>query len=159
MADHVRKAALDLHRVSSNSSRQTVTSVKTNITLDNCEIPTRFGKPISLPTFVKTNPHLKNKELSVGQKQYLWGIARIYSMSQMKSQVQQQYQTLLDYEFKKRTQRMGISEREKIKEMKDYLRYKKFIKNYDQVGEISYMFKQNVRVSSKLFSMAVLYIV
>jgi hypothetical protein len=30
-------------------------------------------------------------------------------------------------------QRLGISEREKIKEMKDYLRYKKFIKNYDQV--------------------------
>ena len=49
-------------------------------------------------------------------------------------QVQQQYQTLLDYEFRKRMQRMGISEREKVKEMKDYLRYKKFIKNYDQVS-------------------------
>jgi hypothetical protein len=47
--------------------------------------------------------------------------------------VQQQYQTLLDYEFKKRMERLGITEREKIKEMKDYLRYKKFIKNYNQV--------------------------
>ena len=28
---------------------------------------------------------------------------------------------------------MGITEREKMKEMKDYLRYKKFIQNYDQV--------------------------
>ncbi|CAB3978070.1 Hypothetical predicted protein [Paramuricea clavata] len=132
MADHVRKAAVQLHRAPSNSSRQTVSSNKTDTTLDSSEIPTRFGKPINLPTFVKTNPHLKNKELSMGQKQYLWGIARIYSMSRMKSQVQQQYQTLLNYEFKKRMQRLGISEREKIKEMKDYLRYKKFIKNYDQ---------------------------
>lgn len=47
--------------------------------------------------------------------------------------VQQQYQALLDYEFKKRLHRKGICEREKIKEMKDYLRYKKFIQNYDQV--------------------------
>jgi hypothetical protein len=87
MADHVRKAAVQLHRVSSNTSRQAVSSIKTDSTLDSCEIPTRFGKPVNLPSFVKSNPHLKNKELSMGQKQYLWGIARIYSMSHMKSQV------------------------------------------------------------------------
>jgi hypothetical protein len=56
--------------------------------------------------------------------------------------VQQQYQALLDYEFKKRTERMGISEREKIKEMKDYLRYKKFIKNYNQVLKVDELSKQ-----------------
>ena len=133
MADHVRKAAAQLHRASSSSSQQTATSNRTQAKQINPETPTRFGKPINLPAFVKTNPHLKNKQLSMGQKQYLWGIARIYSMSHMKSQVQQQYQTLLDYEFRKRMQRMGISEQEKVKEMKDYLRYKKFIKNYDQV--------------------------
>ena len=87
MADHVRKAAVQLHRVSSNTSRQAVSSIKTDLTLDSSEIPTRFGKPVNLPSFVKSNPHLKNKELSMGQKQYLWGIARIYSMSHMKSQV------------------------------------------------------------------------
>ena len=87
MADHVRKAAVQLYRVSSNSSRQTVRSNKTDSIADDFERPNRFGKPINLPSFVKTNPHLKNKELSMGQKQYLWGIARIYSMSQMKSQV------------------------------------------------------------------------
>jgi hypothetical protein len=87
MADHVRKAAVQLHRVSSNTSRQAVSSIKTDSTLDSSEIPTRFGKPVNLPSFVKSNPHLKNKELSMGQKQYLWGIARIYSMSHMKSQV------------------------------------------------------------------------
>ena len=87
MADHIRKAAAQLHRVSSNSSRQTIGSFKTGSTLDNSEIPTRFGKPVNLPTFVESNPHLNNKELSMGQKQYLWGIARIYSMSHMKSQV------------------------------------------------------------------------
>jgi hypothetical protein len=87
MADHVRKAAVQQQRVSSNSSRQTVSSNKTDTTLNDSEIPTRFGKPINLPTFVKSNPHLKNNELSMGQKQYLWGIARIYSMSRMKTQV------------------------------------------------------------------------
>jgi hypothetical protein len=33
-------------------------------------------------------------------------------------------------------ERPGITEREKIKEMKDYLRYKKFIKNYNQVSKL-----------------------
>ena len=132
MADYIHKAAVQLHHVSSNSSRQTTGSIKTDSTLDSSEMRTRFGKPVNLPTFVKSNPHLNNKELSMGQKQYLWGIARIYSMSHMKSQVQRQYQTLLDYEFKKRMERLGITEREKVKEMKDYLRYKKFIKNYNQ---------------------------
>ena len=92
MADHVRKAAAQLHRISSNSSRQTIGSFKTGSTLDNSEIPTRFGKPVNLPSFVESNPHLNNKELSMGQKQYLWGIARIYSMSHMKSQVSKQQQ-------------------------------------------------------------------
>ena len=87
MADHVRKAAVQLHRDSSNSSRQTVRSNKADTASNDSELPSRFGKPINLPSFVKTNPHLKNKDLSMGQKQYLWGIARIYSMSQMKSQV------------------------------------------------------------------------
>ena len=85
MAEHVRKAAVQ--RVSSNSSRQTGISQKTEATSDSIEVPSRFGKPIKLPYFVKTNPHLKNKELTMGQKQYLWGIARIYSMSHMKTQV------------------------------------------------------------------------
>ena len=69
----------------------------------------------------------------MGQKQYLWGIARIYSVGRLKKLKQKQYQSLLDYEFKRRLEKMGLKEREKVKEMKDYIRYTKFINTYEQV--------------------------
>ncbi|XP_046863840.1 uncharacterized protein LOC124457671 [Xenia sp. Carnegie-2017] len=125
MGDYVDNAAG--HDKSSRSSKRSK-----SLSLESSLCPLRNGKPVYLPAFVEKNPHLLSSQLSMGQKQYLWGIARIYSLSRLKSQVQQQYQALLDYEFKKRMKLMGITEREKMKEMKDYLRYKKFIQNYDQ---------------------------
>lgn len=87
MLDDVRNAAGNRKRGSLTLSRQATSSNKTDTTLDNPQISTGFGKRVNLPIFMQGNPHLMNKELSIGQKQYLWGIARVYSLSQMKSQV------------------------------------------------------------------------
>ena len=135
MANHLRSAAKLNGTRPHSFPRQTVLRNKTS-KRDDEEIPKRFGKAITLPKYVRTNPHLKHRELTMGQKQYLWGIARIYSVSKLKKLKQRQYQALLDHEFKRRLEKIGLKEREKIKEMKDYLRYTKYINTYEQVMKI-----------------------
>ena len=96
--------------------------------------PTRFdGTPVELPGFMKSNYFLHYEDLDMGQKQYIWGVARIYSVTQLMSLKQRQYQSLLDYEFARRIQNKELKEHERVKEWKEYQRYCKFIKRYDQV--------------------------
>lgn len=90
------------------------------------------GTPVELPGFMKTNYFLHHEDLDMGQKQYIWGVARIYSVTQLMSLKQRQYQNLLDYEFSRRIQNKELKEHERVKEWKDYQRYCKFIKSYDQ---------------------------
>lgn len=95
--------------------------------------PTRFdGTPVELPGFMKSNYFLHHEDLDMGQKQYIWGVARIYSVTQLMSLKQRQYQSLLDYEFARRIQNKELKEHERVKEWKEYQRYCKFIKRYDQ---------------------------
>lgn len=95
--------------------------------------PSRFdGTPVELPSFMKTNKFLRHEDLSMGQKQYIWGVARIYSVTQLMNLKQRQYQNLLDYEFSRRIQNKELKEHERVKEWKDYQRYSKFIKRYEQ---------------------------
>lgn len=95
--------------------------------------PSRFdGTPVELPSFVRTNKFLRHEDLSMGQKQYIWGVARIYSVTQLMNLKQRQYQNLLDYEFSRRIQNKELKEHERVKEWKDYQRYSKFIKRYEQ---------------------------
>ena len=97
--------------------------------------PRRFdGTPVQLPEFMKGNEFLSHENLSLGQKQYIWGIARIYSTSHLMQLKQRQYQNLLDYEFNRRIQNKELKEHERVKEFKDYMRYTRFIKKYDQVN-------------------------
>lgn len=96
--------------------------------------PSRFdGTPVELPGFMKSNYYLHHEDLSMGQKQYIWGVARIYSVSQLMNLKQRQYQNLLDYEFSRRIQNKELKEHERVKEWKDYQRYCRFIKRYEQV--------------------------
>ena len=95
------------------------------------------GTPVELPGFMKTNYFLNHEALGLGQKQYIWGVARIYSVTQLMSLKQRQYQNLLDYEFSRRIQNKELKEHERVKEWKDYQRYCKFIKRYEQVLGIS----------------------
>lgn len=96
--------------------------------------PSRFdGTQVELPGFMKTNNFLRHEDLSMGQKQYIWGVARIYSVTQLMNLKQRQYQNLLDYEFSRRIQNKELKEHERVKEWKDYQRYSKFIKRYEQV--------------------------
>ncbi|KAL9962864.1 hypothetical protein ACROYT_G032013 [Oculina patagonica] len=95
--------------------------------------PSRFdGTAVELPGFMKSNYFLHHGGLSMGQKQYIWGVARIYSVTQLMSLKQRQYQNLLDYEFSRRIQNKELKEHERVKEWKDYQRYSKFIKRYEQ---------------------------
>lgn len=102
--------------------------------LQRAKSPSRFdGTPVELPGFMKTNYFLHHDDLSMGQKQYIWGVARIYSVTQLMSLKQRQYQNLLDYEFSRRIQNKELKEHERVKEWKDYQRYSRFIKRYEQV--------------------------
>lgn len=65
----------------------------------------------------------------MGQKQYIWGIARCYSVDGFKKAQQERTQTLLDYEFKKRMITRDICDKTKLKLWKDYCDYSKVIKN------------------------------
>lgn len=95
--------------------------------------PSRLdGSRVELPGFMKTNYYLHHEDLDMGQKQYIWGVARIYSVTQLMSLKQRQYQSLLDYEFNRRIQNKELKDHERVKEWKDYQRYCKFIKRYDQ---------------------------
>ncbi|XP_031556552.1 uncharacterized protein LOC116293287 isoform X2 [Actinia tenebrosa] len=94
--------------------------------------PRRFdGTVVTLPKFVKGNEFLTHEDLSIGQKQYIWGIARIYSVSNMIQLKQRQYQSLLDYDFNRRIQNKDLKEHERKKEWREYIRYSKFIKRQD----------------------------
>lgn len=102
--------------------------------LQRAKSPSRFdGTPVELPGFMKSNYYLHHEDLSMGQKQYIWGVARIYSVTQLMSLKQRQYQNLLDYEFSRRIQNKELKEHERVKEWKDYQRYSRFIKRYEQV--------------------------
>ena len=83
---------------------------------------------------MRGNEFLCHENLDLGQKQYIWGVARVYSVAHMMELKQRQYQSLLDYEFNRRMQNKDLKEHERIKEWKDYERYCKFIKRYEQVG-------------------------
>lgn len=96
--------------------------------------PRRFdGTVVNLPKYVQGNEFLTHEDLSMGQKQYIWGIARIYSMSNLMDLKQRQYQSVLDYDFHRNLQYNKLKEHEQLKEWKEYQRYTKFIKRYDQV--------------------------
>lgn len=101
--------------------------------LQRAKSPSRFdGTPVELPGFMKSNYYLHHDDLSMGQKQYIWGVARIYSVTQLMSLKQRQYQSLLDYEFSRRIQNKELKEHERVKEWKEYQRYSRFIKRYEQ---------------------------
>ena len=102
--------------------------------LQRAKSPSRIdGTPVELPGFMKSNYYLHHEDLSMGQKKYIWGVARIYSVTQLMSLKQRQYQSLLDYEFSRRIQNKELKEHERVKEWKDYQRYSRFIKRYEQV--------------------------
>ena len=93
MGDYVDNAAG--HGKSSRSSKRS-----NGLSLESSLSPLRNGKPVYLPAFVEKNPHLLSSQLSMGQKQYLWGIARIYSMSRLKSQVNRKVdERLIEVEY------------------------------------------------------------
>ena len=98
--------------------------------------PDRFdGTPVDLPAFMSGNEFMCHEDLDLGQKQYIWGITRVYSVSHLMDLKQRQYQSLLDYEFSRRIQNKQLKEHERVREWKEYQRYCRFIKRYEQVGQ------------------------
>ncbi|XP_067047164.1 uncharacterized protein [Acropora muricata] len=122
-----------LQRVTRSSSKASDEERVRRRSVSGTKSPVRMdGTPVELPGFMKTNYFLNHEDLGLGQKQYIWGVARIYSVTQLMSLKQRQYQNLLDYEFSRRIQNKELKEHERVKEWKDYQRYCKFIKRYEQ---------------------------
>ena len=71
----------------------------------SADVAYRFGgQRISLPYPMSKSEILTHKDLTMGQKQYIWGIARCYSVEKFKEANIKRTQGVLDYEFKKRPQ-------------------------------------------------------
>ena len=99
----------------------------------SADVADRFGTPIHLPKALKDNEFLTHDELTMGQKQYIWGMARIYSVDQLKTLKQRKYQSILNYEYMKRMVTRGVEEKHKIKLWKEYTEYQKFIDRFTKV--------------------------
>lgn len=102
----------------------------------SADVAYRFGRTIQLPKFAGGSEFLKHEDLTMGQKQYIWGIARCYSVDGFKKAQQERMQTLLDYEFKKRMITRDICDKTKLKLWKDYCDYSKVIKNASTKGSV-----------------------
>jgi len=76
----------------------------------------RFGCPVKLPEFVVDSDHLNHSDLTVGQKQYIWGIARCYSLQQFRESKQKYTEKLLQHQFTKIKNCKEIIEKKKKKE-------------------------------------------
>ena len=99
----------------------------------SAEFVNRFGTPVHCPKFVKENKFLTNDKLDIGQKQYIWGMAKIYSVENMKSLRQKHYQSMLNYEYMKRVKARGVEKRDRIKMWKTYLEYQMLIDRFGKV--------------------------
>ncbi len=99
----------------------------------SAETADRYGTPVALPAFVKGNKFLTHEDLDMGQKQYIWGMARVYSTDQLKGLKQRQYQSILNYEYMKRVVSRGVEETDRVKLWKEYLEYQKVI---DRIGKV-----------------------
>ena len=99
----------------------------------SADVVTRFGTPVHLPDFVKDSKFLTHDELDMGQKQYIWGTARIYSVDQLKLLRQRHYQSILNYEYMKRVITRGVNEKQRVKLWKEYEEYQKAIDNFGKV--------------------------
>eukprot|EP00794_Sanderia_malayensis_P011775 gene11775-12994_t len=100
----------------------------------SADVVRRFGVPVVLPDYVKTNKFLRHEDLDMGQKQYIWGMAKVYSVEQLKYLKQRQYNTILNYEYMKRVMSKGMQETDRIKLSKEYIEYQKFIERFGKDG-------------------------
>ena len=82
---------------------------------------------------MKDSKYLTHEELDMGQKQYIWGKARIYSVDQLKLLRQRHYQAILNYEYMKRVTTRGVNEKQRVKLWKEYEEYRKAIDNFGKV--------------------------
>ena len=105
----------------------------------------RFGTLVHCPKFVKGNPFVTHDELDMGQKQYIWGMAKVYSVDKMKSLRQRHYQSTLNYEYMKRVTTRGVEKKDRIKLWKEYLEYQKVIDRFGKVT-IYYIYNHIVMV-------------
>lgn len=107
----------------------------------SADVLERFGTLVHCPKFVKGNSFLTHDDLDIGQKQYIWGMAKVYSVDKMKSLRQRHYQSILNYEYTKRVTTRGVEKKDRIKLWKEYLEYQKLIDRFGKVTmKIHYIF-------------------
>ena len=99
----------------------------------SADVVDRFGTRVHCPKFMKENPYLKHEKLDIGHKQYVWGMAKVYSVDHMKFLRQRHYQSVLNYEYMKRVTTRGVQENDRIKLWKEYLEYQRVIDRFGKV--------------------------
>ena len=102
----------------------------------SADVVERFGSSVHCPKFVKGNPFVTHDELDNGQKQYIWGMAKVYSVDKIKSLRQRHYQSILNHEFAKKAATRGAEAKDRIKIWKEYLDYQKVIDKFGMVKMI-----------------------
>ncbi|XP_066929735.1 uncharacterized protein [Clytia hemisphaerica] len=94
--------------------------------VQSADVAYRFGKRIHLPQNYAENEHLTHEGLTMGQKQYIWGIARCYSTQNLKELNDRRMKIIVDQELDKRLKTHSISDKVKknlIKEYHDTIQY------------------------------------
>ena len=95
--------------------------------IKSANVAYNFNRPVHLPTSLKNNEFLTHPGLSEGQKQYIWGVANVYSLQDFKEAQQRRRHDILDREFSKRTLTKGISSSARLQLWKEYSEYQKTI--------------------------------
>eukprot|EP00112_Aurelia_sp_Birch-Aquarium-sp1_P013776 Seg2940.1 transcript_id=Seg2940.1/GoldUCD/mRNA.D3Y31 product="hypothetical protein" protein_id=Seg2940.1/GoldUCD/D3Y31 len=126
-----RSAPYDCEDCSSVERYNTVQRRRTK----SADVATRFGTAVRCPNFVKDSEFLTHDDLDMGQKQYIWGTARIYSVDQLKLLRQRHYQSILNYEYMKRVTTRGVKEKQRVKLWKEYEEYQKAINRFGKGGK------------------------
>ena len=88
--------------------------------VQSADVAYRFGKRVRLPEHFADNEYLTHEGLTMGQKQYIWGIARCYSMDNLKLLNERRLKTVLDQELDRRLKTPSLSRETKENLLKEY---------------------------------------
>ena len=138
--DNIRVYAKE-HRLRARSANPTVSSTpqrspssispSTSLTrrrrVQSADVAYRFGNRVRLPEQFADNEYLTHEGLTMGQKQYIWGIARCYSMENLKLLNERRLKSILDYELDKRMKTPTLCRDTKENLLREYKKSTKVI--------------------------------
>ena len=114
------QSAMETTRDIPNSSSSNSGSMGNRRRVQSADVAYRFGKRIHLPQNYAGNEHLTHEGLTMGQKQYIWGIARCYSTQNLKELNDRRMKIIVDQELNKRLKTQSLSNQVKKNLIQEY---------------------------------------